>query len=264
MTTLLDSPVNVVDALRGDRSDRPPADHASAAGLRASLEDGIFEVLGAARATPPIVVRAASLRRVDGTTVLTSSTHGRLRGVLVNEVLRLWSVGTNVERLFDDALGAWRAEVGDDEFGRVLGQMDADQRARLATDVEAHGVTLTRALGPVPGRWMPRSSVRAAQSLAGGSVTLRDVVDLMIGADDRDVASVVLLDVTTAPLGEGAERAMRYHALVQTLRTSTVPLRTSAFSTATGELWVRDVDFEQLARSVDEVLERVRDEWSRR
>ena len=264
MTTLLDFPVNVVDALRGDRSDRPPADHASAAGLRASLEDGIFQVLGAARAAPPIVVRSASLRNVAFTTEFTSPDHGRLRGVLVNEVLRLLSVGMNVGRPFDDAVGAWRAEVGDDESGRVLAQMDADQRARLATDVEAHGVTLTRALGPVPGRWMPRSSVRAAQSLAGGSVMLRDVVDLMIGADDRAVASVVLFDVTTAPLGEGAERAMRYHALVQTLRTSTVPLRTSAFSTATGQLWVRDVDHELLARSVDEVVARIRDEWSRR
>jgi hypothetical protein len=59
-------------------------------------------------------------------------------------------------------------------------------------------------------------------------------------------------------LGEGAERVMRYHALIQTLRTSTVPLRTSIFSTATGELWSTDVDAELLSRAVDDVLEALR------
>jgi hypothetical protein len=66
---------------------------------------------------------------------------------------------------------------------------------------------------------------------------------------------VVLLDVTTSALDEGAERVMRYHALVQTLRTSIVPLRTSMFSTATGELWSSDVDDEMLTRSLGEVLD---------
>jgi hypothetical protein len=95
-------------------------------------------------------------------------------------------------------------------------------------------------------------------------VVLRDVVDLVIGNTTSDVASIALFDVTTSPLGEGAERTMRYHALVQTLRTSTMPLRSCTFSTATGELWVRDVDYSLLARSVDEVLTCVRDLWSAR
>ena len=85
-------------------------------------------------------------------------------------------------------------------------------------------------------------------------MVLRDVVDLMVGTTTGDVASVALLDVTTSPLGEGGERVMRYHALVQTLRTSTVPLRTSMFSTATGELWSLDVNDELLQRSVLDVL----------
>jgi hypothetical protein len=84
---------------------------------------------------------------------------------------------------------------------------------------------------------------------------LRDVVDLMVGTTVSDVASVALFDVTTSPLGEGAERTMRYHALVQTLRSGVVPLRTSSFSTATGEMWSLDVDAELLTRSTHEVLE---------
>jgi hypothetical protein len=81
------------------------------------------------------------------------------------------------------------------------------------------------------------------------------VIDLMVGTTSGDAASVGLLDVTTSPLDEGAERVLRYHALVQTLRTSIVPLRTSIFSTATGELWSSDVDEEMLSRALREVID---------
>jgi hypothetical protein len=42
---------------------------------------------------------------------------------------------------------------------------------------------------------------------------------------------------------------------MQTLRTSVVPLRTSIFSSATGELWTLDVDAELLMRAVGDVVE---------
>jgi hypothetical protein len=108
---------------------------------------------------------------------------------------------------------------------------------------------------------MPRSTVRATQRLAAGNVVLRDVIDLMMGMNNAHSACVVLLDVTTSPLDEAAERTMRYHALVETLRTSIVPLRTSAFSTATGELWSTGVDHELLTRSCDEVLDVIDQLW---
>lgn len=265
MTTLLDSsPLSVVDALRGDRTKRPLIDTASAAGLRSLLDDGIYEVIGAERLTSPLTIRASSLHQRAAATDIMSSSTGRLRGVLVSQYLRLLSVGVSIDHAFDDALCAWRAEVGTNELLEHLDQLDDDERARLATDLEAHCVTLSRSLGEIPARWRPRSAARATQRLAGGNVVLRDVVDLVIGNTTSDVASIALFDVTTSPLGEGAERTMRYHALVQTLRTSTMPLRTCTFSTATGELWVRDVDYSLLARSVDEVLLCVRDLWSAR
>ena len=265
MTSVLDSsPISVVDALRGDRSTRPVADTTSGAGLRALLEDGIFDILGATAPSKSLVVRASSLRQPVMVTDLTPSSHGRLRGVLVSQILRLLSVGVAVEHAFDDSVCAWRGEVGSNELIEHLDRLDDDERARLATDVSAHCITLTRSLGSIPPHWSPRSAVRMTQRLAGGSVILRDVIDLMIGTLDSDVASVALFDVTTAPLGEGAERAMRYHALTQTLRTSIVPLRTCTFSSATGELWIRDVDQELLTRSVNEVLACVNDQWSSR
>jgi hypothetical protein len=258
MTTVLDSsPLSVVDALRGDRARRPRNDTTSSAGLRATLEDGIYDILGAAPLTTAMVVRASSLHQWTNTSELSMSSHGRLRGVLISQLLRLMSVGMVIDHAFDDAVTAWRSEVVTSDLLEQFDRLDDDERARLATDLSAHGVALARALGPIPAGWFPRSGVRASQRLAGGSVVLRDVVDLMIGSTTSDTASVALFDVTTSPLGEGAERTMRFHALVHTLRTSTMPLRTCTFSTATGELWIRDVDYELLARSVDEVLNAV-------
>lgn len=263
MTTVLDSsPVSVVDALRGDRARRPRIDTTSSAGLRATLDDGIYEIIGAKQLAAPVVVRASSLHQRANTSDLSMSSHGRLRGVLISQLLRLMSVGIAIDHAFDDAVAAWRSEVGTSDLLEQLDRFDHDERARLATDLSAHCVALARALGPIPAGWLPRSSVRASQRLAGGSVMLRDVVDLMIGSTTSSAASVALFDVTTSPLGEGAERTMRFHALVQTLRTSTMPLRTCTFSTATGELWIRDVDYELLARSVDEVLSAVASLWT--
>jgi hypothetical protein len=165
------------------------------------------------------------------------------------------SVGLEVDDAFHEALLAWRADVGSSELTSFVDHLDGDERARLVTDVTAHCVTLKRSLGPLSNRWLPRTSLRAYQRLSGGNVVLRDVIDLMVGTTTSDVASVALLDVTTSPLGEGAERVMRYHALVQTLRTSIAPLRTSMFSTATGELWSLDVDDELLTRSAHDVLD---------
>lgn len=265
MTTLLDSsPISVVDALRGDRSKRPLIDTASAAGLRSLLDDGIYEIIGGVRLASPLVVRATSLRQLDRTTDIARADPGRIRGVLVSQMLRLLSVGVSIDNPFDDAVCAWRGEVGTNALLEQLDRLDDDERARLATDMSAHYVALSRALGEIPARWQPRSAVRAIQRLAGGSVLLRDVVDLVLGNTTGDVASIALFDVTTSPLGEGAERTMRYHALLQTLRTSMMPLRTCTFSTATGELWVRDVDYGLLARSVDEALSCVRELWSAR
>ncbi len=257
MPTPHDAPRNVVEALRGNRRERPVSDVSLAPGLKATLEDGIFQILSA---TPDarIVIRSSSLRQLAKSTDIGQSSHARIRGILVNQYLRLRSVGLEPAAPFDDALRAWRLEVSEGELVDFLDRLSADERARLATDVTANCVTLARTLGAISSAWLPRSSVRATVLLANGAVTLRDVIDLMVGTTLGDTASVALFDVTTSPLGEGAERSMRYHALVQTLRTGIVPLRTSVFSSATGEMWTQNVDEELLTRSVDDVLETLR------
>ncbi|MCU1364040.1 MAG: hypothetical protein JWM55_1868 [Acidimicrobiaceae bacterium] len=262
MSSLLDaSPLSVLDVLRGERTSRPPANDMAAPGLRALVEDSIYEVLGPTLRNTPLVVRASSFREATASPATSYSSLARVRGVLINQLLRLLSVGLNVEDAVGESMLAWRAEVGTNDLTDFVDQLSDDERARLATDVTAHGVTLQRSLGSLSSRWMPRTSLRAYQRLAGGNVVLRDVTDLMVGTTTSDEASVALLDVTTSPLGESHERVMRYHALVQTLRTGVVPLRTATFSTATGELWCVDVDEELLVRSVRDVIDVVAS-WS--
>lgn len=254
MTSLLDeSPRCVMEVLRGERSTRPVPDTSAAAHLRAALEESLAQLLGESPREEPITVRASLLRQ-DAPTTQSASPHGPVRGILINQALRLLCAGAAIDDVYRDTLCAWRAEVGENYLTGYVDQLDGDDVARLRADVEAHWVTLKRSLGTLSNWWLPRTSLRAHQRLAGGNVILRDMVDLMVGTTSSDVASVVILDVTTSPLDEGAERVMRYHALVQTLRTGVVPLRTSMFSTGTGELWSVDVDGELLARSVADVL----------
>ncbi len=104
---------------------------------------------------------------------------------------------------------AWRGERPHDQLLDVVEHLDADQTARLRADVEAHFVTLAGCVGPLPSNWWPRTSQRARQMLGGGNVHLSDVVDLIIGSAHSELASVALVDVTTSPLGVGAERVMR-------------------------------------------------------
>jgi hypothetical protein len=244
-----------MDVLRGEREARPLVNLTAAAGLRSQLEDGIYERLGPDLLTAPLVIRAASLRANTVAFDVSSAPLAQVRGILVTQALRLLSVGVAIDDAFYDALSAWRADAGQNDLTNYVERLEHDELARLVTDVTAHCLTLKRSLGPLSARWLPRTSLRAYQRLAGGNVVLRDVIDLMVGTTTSSDASVALLDVTTSPLSEDAERLMRYHALVQTLRTSTVPLRSSMFSTATGELWSLDVDEELLQRSVVDVLE---------
>ena len=255
MTLLSDpAPELLIERVRGDRARRPRRDETSAAGLRALLEDHVYEIVGPARRETPLTVTSAALRLAPTSREISDSTLGRARGVAVTTLFRLLVAQVHVEDPYEDALSAWRGERPRDELLGAVEHLDADQSARLRADVAAHFATLSGGLGPIASQWWPRTSVRAIQTLGGGNVQLRDVVDLVMGTTASDEASVALVDVTTSPLGENAERVMRFHALMQTLRTSIVPLRTSMFSSATGELWSRDVDSELLMRAVRDLV----------
>ncbi len=75
MISLLDAtPASVMEVLRGERATRPPADCTAAPGVRATLEDALFELLGAEVRAEPLTLSASSLRgRGEGSTTRRAS-----------------------------------------------------------------------------------------------------------------------------------------------------------------------------------------------
>ena len=232
--------MTILDVVRGDPLSRPLSEETTSLALRTRIESWAHS------RDEALIVRAP---RGEGAGLAHSA--GRVRGVLIHELVRLAAAGYDWRSPAVDALAAWRANPPS-ELAEDLARFDADERAALRADLEAHAVVLRRALGNLPPSWMPRSAVRSRVALAGGRLILVDVVDLMAGIVGPR-ASIALIDVTSSPLGADAEDRVAYHALVQTLRTSRVPLASAMVSTATGDVLSRDVDDDLLERAADYV-----------
>jgi hypothetical protein len=255
MTSTLDSATTVLQALRGNRADRPAARTGDSAILRAALEDSLYSIVGPQHFFNPLVIRSQELR--TEVTTLSANLHSfaRVRGILMHHALRLLSVGYSFANPFEELVAAWRCDVGENELLAFIDHLDREDRAKFSTDIAAHTTALRHGLGVIGASWSLRSTVRVSNLLCSGAVALRDTIDLSIDTLGEGANSTVLLDLTTAPLDENSERTLRFHALNQTLRTGVTPLRSGVLSTATGEQLVHTVDTELLTRAVEDVLE---------
>jgi hypothetical protein len=234
--------------LRGTRGLRPRIDRGHAGGLRAWLDDGIFERFG------DLAPSAVQLSTGAWSTPSPIAASGRLRGALIAQLVRLLVAGAEVSEPFVDASEALTASGRDPNLCAVLEAMDAEECSKLASEVTAHYTVLVGALPRVPARWAPRCSVRQSVTLAGGGVLCRGTVDLALGTPGGTRACVCLVDITTSPLEDRHERVGDYLALLETLRTGEQPLRVATLSTAEGASVVHDVTPELLARAVDDLL----------
>jgi hypothetical protein len=95
--------------------------------------------------------------------------------------------------------------------------------------------------------------MRARVRLGNGQVELRDHVDLAIGSVSAGTGNA-LIDITSSVLDDNLERALRFHALVESLRAGIAPRFVAALSTATGDVWRMVVDTDLLQRAVGELL----------
>ena len=240
---------DLVDALRGTAALRPVADRGLAGGLRAWLEDGVFERVGA----PEPEAVSLSTRDVAGARE-DAGPLAWLRGSMVGALLALRVAGVALTDPLERAVEVLRASGRNDALLRTLDALDADERARLAAEVGAHSRVLCDRLATPPPRWAPRCAVRQRVSVAGGALVLRGLVDLALGAPGGERACVCLLDVTTARLDASHETALAYLALLETIRSGEPPLRVAAMSTADGAALVRDVDESLLADGVAAVI----------
>jgi len=241
--------ITMAEILRDGRrfadAPRPAVD-----GLRTQIGDGLFSIFGATAAHEPVVVRASSFRTND---LVAYTPYGRMRGALLTQTLRLHMVNYSSHDPFGDAVAAWRASEGASELVDYFDAIDDDERARLATDVAAHSVVLQQRIGDIPPQWRPRTAVRARVRLANGQVELRDHVDLAIGSISAGTGNA-LVDITSSVLDDNVERALRFHALVESLRAGVAPRFIAALSTATADVWRVVVDDELLQRAVNDLL----------
>ena len=241
--------ITMAEILRDGRrfadAPRPAVD-----GLRTQIGDGLFSIFGATAAHEPVVVRASSFRSDD---LVAYTPYGRMRGALLTQTLRLHMVNYSSHDPFGDAVAAWRASEGASELVDYFDAIDDDERARLTTDVAAHSVVLQQRIGDIPPQWRPRTAVRARVRLANGQVELRDHVDLAIGSISAGTGNA-LVDITSSVLDDNVERALRFHALVESLRAGVAPRFIAALSTATADVWRVVVDDELLQRAVNDLL----------
>lgn len=246
---------DLVVALRGTLALRPSVDRGLAGGLRAWLDDGIFELLGAP-AIGAVRVRTSDVAGTPPTGGLTAM----LRGALVAQLLSLHVAGCTPADAYAAAATALHASGRDNDLAEALDELDTEERARLAAEVASHGAVLVDRLPAVPARWSPRVGVRHHVALSGGGVILRGRIDLTLGEPGGTTACVCLLDVTTSPLEQRHEDALSYLALLETLRSGEPPLRVAALSTADGTALVRDVTGTLLADAADAVLGAIREQ----
>ena len=253
VTLLAPGTDDLLAALRGTPALRPAVDRGQAGGLRALLEDGLFERLGGAGS--PVRITTAT---IAGAAPVASST-APIRGALVAQLVRLRLAGVAVADAFDDASCALAASGRDEHLVALICDLDADEHARLGAEVMAHDAVLRRRLGAIPARWTPRCGLRQVISLAGGRVELRGFVDAALGAPGSPRASVCLLEVTTSSLEPRHDDVLSYLALLETLRTGEAPLRAAALSTGDDRFVVRDATPELLfgaAMSLLDLIER--------
>jgi hypothetical protein len=240
---------DLLDALRGTAALRPGVDRGLAGGLRAWLDDGVFERLGVP-APGAVRLSAGDLARAP-----TSGAAARLRGAMVARLLALRVTGADGDGdAWTDGIAALEASGRDDDQLAALRALDRDEVARLRAEVTAHAAVLASRLPRMPARWSPRCGVRQRVALAGGGVVLRGTVDLALGQPGGSRACVCLLDVTTSPLAAHHELRAAFTALLETLRTGEPPLRVAVLSTDDGRALVRDVDGALLAGAVEAVL----------
>lgn len=252
-TTCQTSPL--LQSLRGDRSRRPTVDPMLSGGLRAWLEDELSEML-AGTGAPRIEMTPLRASRPELATIPAPATFGV--GALIHALVTQRVSFGSVEHPMDDAVSSIEAEPSATSFVEWIHGLGLEDFSRLSTEVAEHDAVLAEALGRIPASWLPRTRVPIRSQLCGGMVNLSCNVDLVLGPPASTVATVCLLDVSSAPILPTTNAQLGVMALAETLRSGSPPLRVAGLSTKTGESLVLDVDDEMLVASIRCVVEAVR------
>ncbi len=237
----------LLDVLRGPRSNRQPIDKGLAGGLRAWLSDACH----VEQQTPPSPLVITKKMVAGGTHHRSSAcTYEFVRGALVAALFRLVVTCGPSEDPFRDACEMVLAEPHQGEIAAFLASMEERDRRGLARELLLHGRNLAARWPDLLPSWMPRTAVAMNTTFDGGRIVLRGMADLVIGVPSHHLPSVCLVAVKSTPLHSAHRDELRFLGLVETLRSGTAPFRLATYSTLTGEVIAEAVTEELLKNAV--------------
>jgi hypothetical protein len=162
---------------------------------------------------------------------------------LVRCLFRQWVTTRRFGLPIEDALGALSVDADPGATVEAVNRLSPERRRTLADEVAEHAERIASTWPLLCAAWYPRTSERISIPLCGGRIVLGGVVDLVIGAQACEEATVCVVQVDTAPRNRRSHQAeLPFYALLETLRSGASPSRVASYSTCTGDLHVEPVD----------------------
>jgi hypothetical protein len=252
----------LLDKLRGAGMRRPHLDPELAGGLREWLEDSLASSAANLPSRSPVI-------RVSGQVLSNFGVAGSPAGSAKTPTVRDHMLRSLVRCLFrqwvttrrfgpqpiEDALFAVEVQGDPGATAEAVNLLSAQKRKALTDEVAEHAARIAATWPVLSPAWYPRTRDKISIPLCGGQILLGGVVDLIIGAQAANEATVCLVQVDVVPQATRTLRAdLPFYALLETLRAGASPSRVASYSTSTGELFVEPVDEDLL---VSEMLKTI-------
>jgi hypothetical protein len=230
---------------------RPHVDPELAGGLREWLEDSLAGPASSLPRTSPVIRvnrRLLAVSEPAGSLLgrpadLAQEARDNLLKNLVRCLFRQWVTTRRFGRPIEDALAALSVHADPGATVEAVNRLTPERRRALADEVAEHAERIASTWPLLCPAWYPRTSERISIPLCGGRILLGGVVDLVIGAQACEEATVCVVQVDTAPRSCRSHRAeLPFYALLETLRSGASPSRVASYSTCTGDLRVEPVD----------------------
>lgn len=231
---------SVLEKLRGAGTARPNVDPELAGGLRDWLEDSLAKPVSEIRAgSRPIRIGRAPLNRRTSQTVNPrdlATTH------LMRCLFRQWITTGRFEDPIADAMAGLEAFGDPAGVVKAISDMSAGARTELGTRVSDQAARISRTFPALNPSWFPRTGERLSVPICGGRIVLAGIVDLVVGPQAAENATVCLVELTTSQGVAENDALLDFYALLETLRSGAPPSRVATFSSLDGSLRVRPVD----------------------
>ncbi len=260
----------VLALLRNGSGHRPQFDPDLAGGLRAWLEDGAAELVGArGEDAPPLHLGPRLLWRdqdVAGDRRSGAPRHGPaaaayptelVESCLVRALIRQMVTSGRIGDPISDALNALRVDPGRMDMVRQIEEMSGEATTALSASLSGHVAQLVHLTPRFAAGWLPRTNDRVAIPLAGGRVVLCGMFDLLVGAPVPGTATLCALGVATSGRWAAGRAALHYLALLEMLRSGVPPFRVALLHTAAGRYAMEDVLEEHLRAVASHVVGRL-------